>query len=173
MGELTNVDHQDQLLPSWRFGSGFMHNAWVTSLQRSAVLLTAAVISTLKGGDLNEFYCFRTHRLHLICFASCHLKAIDPYLSCRLLPFGFRPVNAFCDQTVSEAKQAPLTFSTFNVPSVGDDMLVSLTVGKVDAGVAVLLTEDKRLVGRPYSLIECAIHSVSLEALKRIFRHKM
>ena len=27
-------------------------------------------------------------------------------------------------------------------------MLVSLTVGKVDAGVAVLLTEDKRLVGR-------------------------
>jgi hypothetical protein len=25
-------------------------------------------------------------------------------------------------------------------------MLVSLTVGKVDAGVAVLLTEDKRLV---------------------------
>lgn len=29
-------------------------------------------------------------------------------------------------------------------------MLISLTVGKVDAGVAVLLTEDKRLVGRPY-----------------------
>lgn len=27
-------------------------------------------------------------------------------------------------------------------------MLVSLTVGKVDAGVAVLLTEDKRLVSR-------------------------
>jgi len=26
------------------------------------------------------------------------------------------------------------------------NMLVSLTVGKVDAGVAVLLTEDKRLV---------------------------
>lgn len=26
-------------------------------------------------------------------------------------------------------------------------MLISLTVGKVDAGVAVLLTEDKRLVG--------------------------
>ena len=25
-------------------------------------------------------------------------------------------------------------------------MLISLTVGKVDAGVAVLLTEDKRLV---------------------------
>ena len=31
------------------------------------------------------------------------------------------------------------------------NMLVSLTVGKVDAGVAVLLTEDKRLVRLPYS----------------------
>ena len=31
-------------------------------------------------------------------------------------------------------------------------MLVSLTVGKVDAGVAVLLTEDKRLV-RKYTLL--------------------
>ena len=30
-------------------------------------------------------------------------------------------------------------------------MLVSLTVGKVDAGVAVLLTEDKRLVMPPCS----------------------
>lgn len=28
-------------------------------------------------------------------------------------------------------------------------MLISLTVGKVDAGVAVLLTEDKRLVHLP------------------------
>ena len=28
-------------------------------------------------------------------------------------------------------------------------MLVSLTVGKVDAGVTVLLTEDKRLVRLP------------------------
>ena len=28
-------------------------------------------------------------------------------------------------------------------------MLISLTVGKVDAGVAVLLTEDKRLVSNP------------------------
>ena len=28
-------------------------------------------------------------------------------------------------------------------------MIVSLTVGKQDAGVAVLLTEDKRLVGSP------------------------
>jgi hypothetical protein len=32
-------------------------------------------------------------------------------------------------------------------------MLVSLTVGKVDAGVAVLLTEDKRLVMPPCSLL--------------------
>lgn len=31
-------------------------------------------------------------------------------------------------------------------------MNVSLTVGKVDAGVAVLLTEDKRLVS-PYTLL--------------------
>ena len=31
-----------------------------------------------------------------------------------------------------------------------DAMLISLTVGKVDAGVAVLLTEDKRLVGPPH-----------------------
>ena len=31
-------------------------------------------------------------------------------------------------------------------------MLVSLTVGKVDAGVAVLLTEDKRLVSNPRHL---------------------
>jgi len=30
--------------------------------------------------------------------------------------------------------------------TVTPKMLVSLTVGKVDAGVAVLLTEDKRLV---------------------------
>jgi hypothetical protein len=32
-------------------------------------------------------------------------------------------------------------------------MLVSLTVGKVDAGVAVLLTQDKRLV-RPFGAQE-------------------
>jgi hypothetical protein len=32
-------------------------------------------------------------------------------------------------------------------------MLISLTVGKVDAGVAVLLTQDKRLV-RPSGLVE-------------------
>lgn len=32
-------------------------------------------------------------------------------------------------------------------------MLVSLTVGKVDAGVTVLLTPDKRLVSPP----ECAL----------------
>lgn len=37
-----------------------------------------------------------------------------------------------------------LTHNSLNVPT--STMLVSLTVGKVDAGVAVLLTEDKRLV---------------------------
>jgi len=31
-------------------------------------------------------------------------------------------------------------------------MLVSLTVGKVDAGVAVLLTDDKRLVPLPLAV---------------------
>lgn len=31
------------------------------------------------------------------------------------------------------------------------EMLISLTVGKVDAGVAVLLTEDKRLVSFHYT----------------------
>jgi len=36
-------------------------------------------------------------------------------------------------------------------------MLVSLTVGKVDAGVAVLLTEDKRLVCLPSRLQWAAI----------------
>lgn len=38
-----------------------------------------------------------------------------------------------------------LTTRQFSTPN----MLVSLTVGKVDAGVAVLLTEDKRLVCLP------------------------
>jgi len=38
-------------------------------------------------------------------------------------------------------------------------MLVSLTVGKVDAGVAVLLTEDKRLVS--ISLIDSAFRCLS------------
>lgn len=31
-------------------------------------------------------------------------------------------------------------------------MLISLTVGKVDAGVAVLLTQDKRLVRLPQGI---------------------
>lgn len=38
------------------------------------------------------------------------------------------------------------TQTTLQLPSSNPTMLVSLTVGKVDAGVAVLLTEDKRLV---------------------------
>ena len=55
-----------------------------------------------------------------------------------------------------------------SLPRKTSTMLVSLTVGKVDAGVAVLLTEDKRLVGtccRPPSLPLCrripAIHRVA------------
>lgn len=39
-------------------------------------------------------------------------------------------------------------------------MLISLTVGKVDAGVAVLLTEDNRLVRYPGPWLE---HSLALE----------
>ncbi|KAK5175108.1 uncharacterized protein LTR77_000245 [Saxophila tyrrhenica] len=41
-------------------------------------------------------------------------------------------------------------------------MLVSLTVGKVDAGVAVLLTEDKRLIEFPSILLPPDIHSGSI-----------
>lgn len=41
-------------------------------------------------------------------------------------------------------------------------MLVSLTVGKVDAGVAVLLTEDKRLVRVPMAPSSAALPGASL-----------
>ncbi|GME37492.1 chitin biosynthesis protein [Neofusicoccum parvum] len=41
-------------------------------------------------------------------------------------------------------------------------MLVSLTVGKVDAGVAVLLTEDKRLIEFPSILLPADISSGSI-----------
>ncbi|OQO02148.1 hypothetical protein B0A48_11700 [Cryoendolithus antarcticus] len=41
-------------------------------------------------------------------------------------------------------------------------MLVSLTVGKVDAGVAVLLTDDKRLIEFPSILLPPDIHSGSI-----------
>ncbi|EXJ86346.1 hypothetical protein A1O3_03297 [Capronia epimyces CBS 606.96] len=41
-------------------------------------------------------------------------------------------------------------------------MLVSLTVGKVDAGVAVLLTEDKRLIEFPSILLPSSINSGSI-----------
>ena len=44
-------------------------------------------------------------------------------------------------------------------------MLISLTVGKVDAGVAVLLTEDKRLVGRK---IICCANAKKILNLDRI-----
>ena len=65
------------------------------------------------------------------------------------------------DSDRSVAHASPIQASPFS-PSIRDtnnhaaankhrspphtDMLISLTVGKVDAGVAVLLTEDKRLV---------------------------
>ena len=42
--------------------------------------------------------------------------------------------------------QATSTAAAVPPPLSAHTMLVSLTVGKVDAGVAVLLTEDKRLV---------------------------
>lgn len=41
-------------------------------------------------------------------------------------------------------------------------MLVSMTVGKVDAGVAVLLTEDKRLVEYPAIMLPAGIRSGSI-----------
>ncbi len=41
-----------------------------------------------------------------------------------------------------------------------DEMLISLTVGKVDAGVAVLLTEDKRLAS-----VHCSTHWTALKAI--------
>ncbi|KAF2116639.1 hypothetical protein BDV96DRAFT_611901 [Lophiotrema nucula] len=44
-------------------------------------------------------------------------------------------------------------------------MLVSLTVGKVDAGVAVLLTEDKRLVGIPYCPLEAMPHLIEFPSI--------
>jgi len=47
-------------------------------------------------------------------------------------------------------------------------MLVSLTVGKVDAGVAVLLTEDKRLVRAPMPPCSVALPGASL-----LFTHTM
>ncbi len=44
--------------------------------------------------------------------------------------------------------------------SSNDEMLISLTVGKVDAGVAVLLTEDKRLAS-----VHCSTHWIVLKAI--------
>ena len=56
----------------------------------------------------------------------------------RLIPF--RP-NSIRDINASKRAAA----NSYQSPSHAN-MLISLTVGKVDAGVAVLLTEDKRLV---------------------------
>lgn len=51
---------------------------------------------------------------------------------------------------VTKRSQTSLICSLFDAPSLNSlpvsNMLVSLTVGKVDAGVAVLLTQDNRLV---------------------------
>lgn len=40
-------------------------------------------------------------------------------------------------------------------------MLVSLTVGKVDAGVTVLLTPDKRLVGSHLNITSLDLYQLS------------
>lgn len=52
-------------------------------------------------------------------------------------------------------------------------MLVSLTVGKVDAGVAVLLTQDNRLVRAPGSSvpdpIQNGIASLEFQAIPNVF----
>jgi len=52
----------------------------------------------------------------------------------------------FARQLVRGTDQQTLLISTTTNTDTTATMLVSLTVGKVDAGVAVLLTEDKRLV---------------------------
>ena len=57
-------------------------------------------------------------------------------------------------------------------------MLVSLTVGKVDAGVAVLLTQDNRLVSfspSPLSqqLVARPRHELLLHVFKRYFEYHM
>lgn len=72
------------------------------------------------------------------------------------------PINAkprSCRQRDSAPNCLSLTLTTVCPPNIHNlcakfcykspNMLVSLTVGKVDAGVAVLLTEDKRLVRCP------------------------
>lgn len=51
-------------------------------------------------------------------------------------------------------------------------MLVSLTVGKVDAGVAVLLTEDKRLVGIPLRSMHQEISSLYHRLNSRPFYYR-
>lgn len=51
-------------------------------------------------------------------------------------------------------------------------MLVSLTVGKVDAGVAVLLTEDKRLIEFPSILLPSDISSGSMVDIEVGRNHK-
>jgi len=67
-----------------------------------------------------------------------------------LAPVSSQPMTAGSRQlswpisTAPKHSQVLSTLSTTTNTTL--TMLVSLTVGKVDAGVAVLLTEDKRLV---------------------------
>ena len=52
----------------------------------------------------------------------------------------------FGDRRVPKTPPSRAPTASSVTTTAGNKMLISLTVGKVDAGVAVLLTEDKRLV---------------------------
>jgi hypothetical protein len=62
-----------------------------------------------------------------------------------LAPATAWPIGVGSRQLAS-SKHSPLDLNSSTTTNTTLKMLVSLTVGKVDAGVAVLLTEDKRLV---------------------------
>jgi hypothetical protein len=57
----------------------------------------------------------------------------------------FGPLQRMCNGQLPQQHVSTTHLTQPTAP----EMLVSLTVGKVDAGVAVLLTEDKRLVRAP------------------------
>ncbi|EME48830.1 hypothetical protein DOTSEDRAFT_76346 [Dothistroma septosporum NZE10] len=71
---------------------------------------------------------------------------------------GARPATSRLELRVPNARSNTTNVVTRHVVA----MLVSLTVGKVDAGVAVLLTEDKRLIEFPSILLPADIHSGSI-----------
>lgn len=57
--------------------------------------------------------------------------------------------NAFAEKVVKLSSQIRTSRKPLNnTKAAAFEMLISLTVGKVDAGVAVLLTPDKRLVSQ-------------------------